>query len=138
MAKKQRQISLPAGVGIGIGIGIVVSILGAMAAAWMIGSERIGEKSIQPAAYIIMGLSAGLGCWTAVLAVGSKRMQVSLLTGLGYYLSMLAITALFFEGEFEGMMIPTVIVGAGSLAIGLLSARTKKKQNSRTLKRAYR
>lgn len=137
MTKKQSQVSLPTGIGIGVGFGIVVSILGAMAGAWLIGSERIGEGSIQSAAYTVIGLSAGLGCWAAVSAVGSKRMQVSMLTGLGYYLSMLAITALFFEGEFEDMMIPAAIVGAGSLIIGLLSAGAKKKQKTRSSKRAF-
>lgn len=138
MKKREHVVSMPGGIAVGVGISLVLSVLGCMLSAWLIGNEKIGESGIAMAGYAVTAVAALLGCWIAVMLVNGRRMQVSLLTGLGYYLTLLAITAMFFEGQFSGIAVPAAIIGVDAAAIGFLTAKSKNKQNSHRVKRAFR
>lgn len=138
MEKTVSKSRLPVGIGVGLSVALLLSLIQAMGAAWLMNTERVGEDAISWMSTVITASAALAGCWAAVCAAGEKRMQVSLLTGASYYLSMLAMTALFFDGEFQGLLLPAGEVAAACLLVGFLSAKQKKSSNVRRLKRAYR
>ena len=65
-------------------------------------------------------------------------MQMCLLTGVCYYLALLAMTALFFGGQYSALGVTALAVLAGSGGAALLSILTEKSKNNHGRKMAYR
>ena len=129
-------LSIPTGLGVGLLIGLSVTIAGAALTAWLIATEKIGEGSAGYAAMVILALSAGLGALTAVYLIKKQRLQVSMLSGVCYYLALLAMTALFFGGQYQGMGVSAIIVLAVCVVIAFLPLKNSQARGKR--KKVYR
>ena len=129
-------LSIPAGLGVGLLVAVVVTLTGAAFTAWLIASEKIGEGNADYAAMVILGVAAALGALSAAWLVKKQRLQVSILSGLCYYVTLLGMTALFFEGQYQGMGVTAIIVLAVCAIIAFLP--TKDSQNRGKRKRIYR
>ena len=140
MLKKKSQAgagrSIPAGLGIGILVSIAITILSAAAIAWLVASEKIGEGSMDFLSGVIHVAAAALGAWIASALTKKMRLQVCLLTGLGYYLALLGVTALLFEGQYSGMGVTALLIAVGCVSIALLP--TKNASLFKKKKHAYR
>lgn len=127
--KTAKQVSLPLGIGIGIITGMVITVIGAMLAAWMIAGEKIGQGSIPYAAILILVIAAAIGAFAATLLIKEKRLIVCLSTGAGYYLCLIGCTALFFGGQYQAMGISALAVFLGSaitILVGVLGKKVAK------------
>lgn len=133
---KGAAMSLPAGLGVGLLISLVITVAGAAITAWLIASEKIGEGSSGYAVMLILALAAGLGALGAVYFVKKQRLQVCMLTGVSYYLSLLAMTALFFGGQYQGMGVSAIVVLGICTLIAFLPTKNGQPRGKR--KRAYR
>lgn len=129
-------LSIPAGLGVGLLVGLVVTIAGAALAAWLLATEKIGESSAGYAAMVILALAAAFDALTAVYLIKKQRLQVSMLSGVCYYLTLLAMTALFFGGQYRGMGVSAIIVLAISAIIAFLPTKNGTARGKR--KRVYR
>lgn len=137
--KKKRSgtaLSIPVGLSVGLLVGLLVTIAGAAFTAWLIASEKIGEGSADYAAMIILGVATALEALTAVYLVKKLRLQVSMLSGVCYYVTLLAMTALFFGGQYQGMGVTAIIILGVCTVIAFLP--TKNSQIRGKQKRAYR
>ena len=126
--------SLPIGIGMGVGLALLVTLIGSATAAWMISTDKIEEETIGYSVMVILILSSFLGSWIAVLKTKRLRLQVSFITGGIYYLLLLAITALFFGGQYQGMGITLMLVLVGcaiTIMIGLRGQKMKKASHRR-------
>ena len=103
-------ISMPAGLGIGLLVALIITVAGAAITAWLIASGKIGEGSSGYAIMVILALGVGLGALSAVYLIKKQRLQVCMLTGVSYYLSLLAMTALFFGGQYQGMGVSAIVI----------------------------
>ena len=115
-----------AGIGFGVLTGLGVALLGAMLGAFLISGGKMGEDAVDLMALTVTGVAAMAGAWLAVMVAKEKRMQVCLLTGLGFYLALLSLTALFFEGQYQGLGLSAILIGLCSGVVGLLSAKGRK------------
>lgn len=113
-------VSIPVGIGIGLVVSVIITLLGAAAVAYMIESEVIGESSIGYASMVILMVATVAGVATAVVKTKRLRLQVSLLTGSAYFLTLLATTALFFGGRFDGVITTLILILIGSLLVALI------------------
>ena len=86
---------------------------------------------------VVLLLSASLGSWTASTKIGRLRTQVCLITGGIYFLVLLSITALFFDGLYQGIGVAAILVFVGSGVTALLGIREKKSRKSKIKKRAF-
>ena len=139
IGKKKRSgtaLSIPAGLGVGLLVGLVVTVAGAAFTAWLIAAEKIGEGSTGYAAMVILALAAGLDALSAVYLIKKQRLQVSILAGVCYYLTLLGMTALFFGGQYQGMGVSAIIVLAICAVIAFLPTKSSLKIGKR--KRVYR
>lgn len=127
-----RASSLPTGVGIGVAAALGWTMLWAGILAKLISMETLPEEAVGYGAMIILLSSAFLGAMLAYGKIKSKRLQAGLLTGAGYYLSLLAMTAMFFGGQYTGMGVTGLLVFAGSGTAVLIGVGPKK---GRKLKR---
>ena len=80
-------------------------------------------------------LSSAAGAWVAAKMVKLRWIVLCLGAGAVYFLTLLACTALFFGGQYEGVGVTFLVVLAGSGAVGLLGL---KGENSAVKKRRKR
>lgn len=132
----KKWTGLPIGAGIGTLISMLMTLAGSAIISWLIVSEKVGEGSVSVAAMMIQLLAATIGSWCAVAISKQQRLQTALITGVGYYLVLLATTAMFFGGQYKGMGITALIVFAGCGLVALISGKTSSKK--RWSKKAYR
>ena len=116
-------MGIPVGLALALVASLVVTLAGAALTALLVSSEKIGEGAIGYAAMMILALASVLGAWVAVLLIKRLRLQVAMLFGGCYYLMLLAMTALLFGGQYQGMGTTAIIVLAGSALIAFLPAK---------------
>ncbi len=129
---------IPAGLVMGLGLSFGITLLGAALIAWMVLKEWIRESSMGLAVLGVQVAASAAGAWLAMTKVKQRKLQVCMLTGLAYYLLLLATAALFFDGIYQGMGTSAIAVLAGSVAVALVGARGGKGSVSHKKKRAYR
>lgn len=114
-----RASTLPAGIGFGAVLALGCTILGSAVLAKLIDLEKLQEESIGYGAMVILLAGSFLGALYAYRKIKRQRAMVCLLTGGAYYLTLLAMTALFFGGQYTGMGVTALTVLAGS-AVAIL------------------
>lgn len=120
--KRGKTMSMPAGILVGAATGLALAIAGAMAAGNMLDKMWIAMDSIGYAAMVILLISAFLAAQTAWNRIHHQRVAVSFGAGGVYYLMLLAMTALFFGGQYTGMGVTALLIFAGcgcSVLVGL-------------------
>ena len=130
--------TIPGGVGLGAALSLAITLIGACVSAWLIHKEIVDENAVGYCSLITLLLASSLGAVLAMNRTKRMRMQVCLLTGASYFLSLLCITALFFGGEYTGIGVTALAVLGGSGAVALMSIRQKKSRGHAHKKGAYR
>ncbi len=128
--KQGRATSLPAGILAGGFAGLLFSVVGALVAGKMLDKEWIRMDSIGYAALIILLAGGYLAAQTAWLRVKHKRAVVGLGAGGIYYLMLLALTVVFFGGQYSGMGVTALLILAGSGSSVLVGLYRKSPGNS--------
>ena len=127
---------MPAGLAIGLLISLIITFAGSAATAYLVLGERMGENGIGYASLVILFVSSVMGAWGAVNCIKRQRLQVCLLSAAVYYLSLIAMTAMFFGGQYQGMGFTAIVVVIGVLAVAFFPAKEGRK--FRIKKGAYR
>ena len=118
--------NVPAGASVGVLAGLLITLVGCAFIAYLLNAGKIGEGSVGFASVILNGLSTIVGALTATVLVKQYRIQVCITTGISYYLLLLALTAMFFGGSYQGMIITGVVVFISSITVALLPRGQKK------------
>lgn len=121
-----KASSMPGGLAIGWGCSMAVTLLGSVIVAALLDRRIMEMDSIGYGTMLILLLSSMLGATLAVKRIKKQRMMVSMLAGAAYYLTLLAVTALFFGGQYEGMAVTGLVILGGSLAAALSGLRQKR------------
>ena len=119
-------VTMPVGIGIGCGISLSFTILGAGLVAKLISMEVLRETAIGYGAMMTVLLATVCGAGVAVNKVKKRILQVAMLVGAGYFALLLAVTALFFGGQYQGMGVTALLVAGGCGAVILMTGREKK------------
>jgi len=127
-----RAASIPVSTAFGVLAAVVWTWVTAMITAKMIEIESIDESMIGYCSMGILLTSGMIGSWIAYKKAKHHRIQVSALTAAGYYLSLLAITALFFDGQYTGMGVTALLIAGGSMAYALLGSGNRGSRNKKT------
>ena len=132
--------SKPMAVGLAIGtvISLIVTLLGACIIANLVLSGKMVAETIGYGAMLIVLFASALGAWISAGLIKRRWMVVCLGTGGSYYLVLLAITALFFGGQYQGMGVTVLLVLGGCGAVGLLGLRGEKTRSKKVRKYQFR
>lgn len=122
-------ISLPAGIAIGVVTCIAVMLIGALAMAYLITNETLSIDGVGIGAMVITALSSALGTWLSTALTKQKKLLVCGLTALVFYLVLLSINAVFFDGTFAGMGLTALMILLGAGGIVLCGLRKKPAKN---------
>ena len=126
--KKNTVSSIPTGIGIGLLVSIVITLAGSALTAYLIHSESVPEEGMGYGIILTLLLSAIAGAWISTGKIQRLRMQMCILSGLCYYLTLLSMTALFFGGQYNGMGITALVVLGGCSTVAILGASGGKRR----------
>ena len=121
-----KAVSIPVGIAIGCAVSLLITVLGSVMVAKLISDEVLVDTAIGYGAMMIVLLASALGAAISATKTKRLRLQVCLLAGAVYYGALLAVTALFFGGQYQGMGVTALLVLAGTGTVILLGAREKK------------
>ena len=121
--------SIGTGVMIGTSVSMAGTLIGTAACAALISSETIAAESIGYCAMVIVLLASMTGAAIGAGKAKKKRLYTCMLVAASFVLSLLAITALFFDGAYTGVGVTALVISAGSVASAFL-AKSNRKQNS--------
>ena len=124
-------VTMPVGICIGCVVSTALTILGAGLVAKLIDMEVLRENAIGYGAMMIILLASISGAGIAVTKIKKRMLQVSAMVGLLYYAMLLAMTALFFGGQYQGMGVTALMILAGCGVVVLIAGREKKTKRYR-------
>lgn len=119
--------TIPAGIALAAMVSLgITGILSALT-AWVILSGVFPEESVGYCAMGILLLSAAAGAAVAVGRIKRRRFQMALLSGGVYFACLLAITALFFGGIYDGIGVTGLMIlcGCGLVILLVPSGRNR-------------
>jgi putative membrane protein (TIGR04086 family) len=127
LKKRGRTSGIPAGIFAGLITALLITILLAAVTAVLIAGEKIGEDKalFGSAASLLLGAAFGGIC--AANVAGDRKMIVCLIHGAVYYVTLLCMTAMFFEGRYENIWITGLLILGASISVGLLDMRGRKR-----------
>lgn len=105
---------MPAGLAIGAAMALGCTLLGAMLVAKLIDSEMLAETAIGYGSVLILLTASFLSAMTAYGRIKRQRALVCMVSGGIYFLMLLAMTALFFGGQYTGIGVTAALIAAGS------------------------
>lgn len=132
-----QGVTIPAGIAIGVITSVAVMLMGALLISFLVMNETVPINGIGLGAMCVLVLAAAAGAWLATVLTRQKKLLVSGLTALIFYLVLLSITAVFFGGMFAGMCIVALMILLGAGATVLFGLR-KKSGKSKIKIPAYR
>lgn len=118
------------GVLMGITAAFVITVVCIVISAWLIDSEIIKEKYLDYCVMVAVLISPFVGTWIAVRKVKQKSLLICAIAGASYYVLLLMINILFYEGRFAGMIETGLLALGGSMCVFLCGFRVKRKPNS--------
>ena len=130
--------SIPAGVAIGCTISVLIAVVAAGAFAKLIDAGVMGETTIGYCAMVILLISSFAGAWTAAAKIKHRKALCCLTCGAVYYGILLGMTALIFGGQYQGMGVTALLIGAGSVCAMMLEFPKGKGRTGRKRKIGYR
>lgn len=133
-----RASSIPGGLAVGAVISILATVFVSAIGAHLVSSEMLPQEQIGYCSIAALMTATILGAVAASGKVKRRKPVVCMLSGLTYYGILLAITALFFGGQYEGMGVTLIIVFLGSGAAALITSKEKKGKASYKRKKIRR
>lgn len=131
-----RAMAMPVGIALGTAVSFGVTLLLAGALAFLVLEETVPQNMVGYGSMVILLLASCIGGVVSAGTVKHRRLLVSALTGLCFYVLLLCQTALFFGGQYEGFGVTALVVVIGTAAsVGLEMTVGDKKG---TYKRNYR
>lgn len=111
--------SVPAGIGIGTAVSLAITLAGALLTAWLVSTEKISEEAIGYGSMIILLAASTAGAYTAQALIKHQRLLMCVLAAICYFISLIAVTALFFGGQYQGIGVTALVIAAGAAIVVL-------------------
>ena len=123
----KTAVTLPVGIGLGVLLSLVMTLIGAAGITQLVMMEKMDENSIGYSIIAVLLISSVSGAWMAANQTKRMRLQVCLLEGAGYFLTLIATTALFFGGRYQGMWATGITILLGCALIALFPSFGQRK-----------
>ena len=116
-------MTMPVGLAIGAACSIVITLLCAAWLTHLVLSEKMDVTAIGYAVMAILLISAAVGSLIAAALIKHRWMVVCLGAGGIYFLTLLAMNALFFGGQYQGIGVTALAILGGSGAVGFIGLK---------------
>lgn len=121
-----KASSTGVGLALGLGVSLLITIALLAASAKLIQAELLQEERI---GFTIMGtllLASFGGAIASAWTIQRRKGLMCLCSGGLYWASLLAVTALFFGGQYDAVGVTALLILAGAGAAALLTMKEKK------------
>lgn len=125
---KVQQRSVVGVMAFGCGICIILTILGALVAAYALKSEYLAENRIGVTVMAITGISSAIGALMATRNMQTKLLPSALLVGGAYYAVMLFAGIALFDGPSSGAIATGILAVGCSGCVALLRVKGAKRK----------
>lgn len=120
-----RAVSAPVGLAIGCSISLGVTLIGAGVLAKLVDSETLAQEHMGYGIMVVLMIASWIGSLTSKGMIKRQKVLIGLLSGLLYFGVLLAITALFFGGQYNGVGETGLLILCGSV-LGILAGSHEK------------
>ena len=127
MIKRRRMSGIPAGVVMGVMVCLLVTIAVVTVVAALVAGEKMEQGQIAFGSAAVLLLAGFCGALTAAGVAGQRRIMVCMLCGAAYFVALLCLTALFFDGMYGNVWLTACLIAGSSLAAALVGLQKKKK-----------
>lgn len=122
-----RAISMPVGLLVGCGVSMAVTLIAAGVLAKLLDSEKLAWENVGYGIEATLLLASFCGSMAAFRKIKRQRLVVCAVSGILYFCMLLALTALFFGGQYESVWLTAGLILAGSGGAALLGLRGEGK-----------
>ena len=126
--------TIPVGLGLGSLASMTVTAVLSAGAAWLILRGSLAENSVGYCAMVILLVASMAGAATATGKIKRLRFQMGLASGALYFALLLAVTALFFGGIYDGVGVTALMILCGNLLVILLAPGRQNRAGCRRRK----
>lgn len=123
---KGRAMTIPGGALLGAVYALLWTLMASGLLGWLIQTEQLAEKSVGYGSMVILLSASMLGAGMAYRKVKHQRAIVCLSSGGIYLMLLLAVTALFFGGQYSGFGVTVFLIMGGSAATIFLGMERKR------------
>ena len=123
---KGRAMTIPGGALLGAVYALLWTLMASGLLGWLIQTEQLAEKSVGYGSMVIFLTASMLGAGMAYRKVKHQRAIVCLSSGGIYQMLLLAVTALFFGGQYYGFGVTVFLIMGGSAATIFLGMERKR------------
>ena len=113
--------TIPVGLGLGLVVSLGLTAVLSAASAWLILGGGLAEDSVGYCAMVILLASSAAGAATATGRIKRLRFQMGMVSGGLYFAALLAATAMYFGGFYDGVGVTALMILCGSLLVILLA-----------------
>ena len=121
-----RAVAVPVGMGWGLLTSASITLLGCLVAAYLINREILSWNHSGYGVMAILLLSAWAGAAVSAGKIKRRRAVMCLGAGTAYFLMLMAVTALFFGGQYSGVGETGLMIFCGSM-LGVLTGIWEKR-----------
>lgn len=108
-----KTSSIPGGLAAGAGVSVITTMAISVLLAALLDRGTMSWESAGYGILIMLMLSAFLGAITAYGRIRRQRLLVCLMSGMVYFGILLAVTALFFGGQYQATGVTGLLVAGG-------------------------
>lgn len=126
MGKKEygnMEKSIPAAIGIGALISLLTMIIGTAVMTLLLANQTIEENTVGYGVLLVIILSVVIGSTVSILLARSRVLIVSLCTALTFALVLLAMTAMFFGGQYSGVPVTLLVMAGSAISVALIAGK---------------
>lgn len=120
--------SIPAGLAVGAAVSMGSTLLLAAIIAKLVDQEKLPWENVGYGIAGLLVLSSFLGAIAAYGRIKRQRMLICMASGIIYLGVLLALTALFFGGQYEAVGVTAALILSGSAAAGVLGLKEGKRR----------
>ena len=133
-----RAMSMPGGLTIGAVVSLGGTLLFAAVLAKLVDMEKLAWENIGYGIVVLLLLASFSGAMTAYAKIKRQRLLVCSVSGVIYFGILLAITALFFGGQYEAVGVTAALVFGGSACAWLLGLRGGGSRKGKKIRPVHR
>lgn len=123
---QSKANSVPITIGVGLVLSLIITVLAAVLIAMMVISERMEPGHIYFGSAATLLLASFIGALYVVLMMGEKKLLFSMVTGGAYFLVLVCVSMLFFDGMIANVWQALILVIGGSFSAGIIKMNSKK------------